>query len=136
VRPPFVVCLWQAFWPVALTYAAVLVAEVFFRAGSVGDALALLGGMIGVNGIELPATSLRLTVDLSLGLCVLLIAFFAPNVYQIMDNWSPALTKVRSSLRGIQLWHPNFRWALIGGVLLFAASLRFDQSAPFLYFQF
>jgi len=127
--------LWRALWPVVLTYLAVLVAEVFFRAGSVGDALALLAGMAGAHGSELPAASPHLAFNLLFGLSAGLIAFFAPNVYQIMDRWSPALTKVRSTLRGM-LWQPNFRWALIGGTLLFAASLRFDQSAPFLYFQF
>jgi D-alanyl-lipoteichoic acid acyltransferase DltB (MBOAT superfamily) len=133
---PLAVRLWRNVWRVALTYLAVLVAEVFFRAGSVNDALGLLSGMMGVNGAAWAVPSRWQFIELLLGLSVVLIAFCAPNVYQIMDQWSPALTKVRSTLRGMQLWQPNFRWALIGGTLLFAASLRLDQSAPFLYFQF
>ncbi len=41
-------------WAVALTYLAVLLAQVFFRADSIGDALRLLGGAFGRQGWELP----------------------------------------------------------------------------------
>ncbi len=135
--------LWLRFWPVAVTYLAVLVAEIFFRAASSGDAVALLAGMLGVNGggvwpafLTSNSDALRLADNLVLGLGLAVIAFFAPNVYQIMGRWSPALTKVRSTLRPSLQWQPTFRWAMVGGALLFLASLRFDQKAVFLYFQF
>jgi D-alanyl-lipoteichoic acid acyltransferase DltB (MBOAT superfamily) len=41
-------------WRVVLTYACVLLAQVFFRADSVRDAMGLLGGAFGHNGVELP----------------------------------------------------------------------------------
>jgi hypothetical protein len=41
-------------WAVGLTYLAVLLAQVFFRADSVPDALKLLGGAFGLRGSELP----------------------------------------------------------------------------------
>lgn len=41
-------------WPVVLTYASVLLAQIFFRAGSVSDALALIGGAFGAQGRDLP----------------------------------------------------------------------------------
>jgi|HubBroStandDraft_1064217.scaffolds.fasta_scaffold00034_41 alginate O-acetyltransferase complex protein AlgI len=135
--------LWMRFWPVAVTYLGVLVAEVFFRARSAGDALALLAGMSGANGVGArPAfftsnpDALRLADNLALGLGLAVIAFCAPNVYQIMGQWSPALTKVRSTLRPSLQWQPTLKWAMVGSVLLFLASLRFDQKAVFLYFQF
>jgi alginate O-acetyltransferase complex protein AlgI len=134
---------WSRFWPVAVTYLAVLVAEIFFRARSAGDALALLAGMLGVNGggvwpafFTSNSDALRLAHNLALGLGLAVIAFCAPNVYQIMGQWSPALTKVRSTLRVSLQWQPTFGWAMVGGLLLFLASLRFDQKAVFLYFQF
>ena len=143
-RPPALLGrLWMCFWPVAVTYLAVLLAEIFFRARSAGDALALLAGMTGANGIGVwpafftsNADALRLAHNLALGLGLAVIAFWAPNVYQIMGQWSPALTKVRSTLRPSWQWQPTFAWAMAGGVLLFLASLRFDQKAVFLYFQF
>jgi alginate O-acetyltransferase complex protein AlgI len=135
--------LWSRFWPVATTYLAVLVAEIFFRAASCGDALALLAGMSGGNGggvwpsyFTSNLDALRLADNLVLGLSLAVIAFWAPNVYQIMGQWSPALTKVRSTLRPSQQWQPTVRWAMVAGALLFLASLRFDQKAVFLYFQF
>ncbi len=42
---------------VLLTFVAVLVAQVFFRANSAGDALDMLGGMAGLHGIEPLAVS-------------------------------------------------------------------------------
>jgi hypothetical protein len=39
-----------------LTYTAVVCATVFFRAETVGSAITILKGMIGLNGISLPAT--------------------------------------------------------------------------------
>jgi hypothetical protein len=41
-------------WAVTLTYLAVLLAQVFFRAASVADAVGLLAGAFGLRGIELP----------------------------------------------------------------------------------
>ena len=41
-------------WAVALTYLSVLLAQVFFRADNVPDALRLLGGAFGGRGVELP----------------------------------------------------------------------------------
>jgi hypothetical protein len=83
------------------------------------------------NSVTLPLASNFLLV-----LFVAVIAFGAPNIYQIMDQWSPALTKVRSTVHKLLLWRPNWQWAVAGGVMLFWASLRFDHPARFLYFQF
>jgi alginate O-acetyltransferase complex protein AlgI len=41
-------------WRVVLTYLAVLLAQVFFRAASVADAIALLAGAVGLHGYDLP----------------------------------------------------------------------------------
>ncbi len=48
--------IWSNVWPVALTFLAVLVAQIFFRANSTADAMQLLAGMIGMNGTGLPLT--------------------------------------------------------------------------------
>ncbi len=44
-----------------LTFLAVLVAWVFFRAPNVGSSFAMLSGMLGLNGVSLPASLRRLT---------------------------------------------------------------------------
>jgi alginate O-acetyltransferase complex protein AlgI len=130
--------LWSGFWPVALTYLAVLVSQIFFRAASSGDAVALLAGMGGANGLGVGASvdQWRLAGNILLGLGLAVIAFCAPNAYQILGDRSPALTKVRGALPPAKQWQPTIRWAVACGLLLFFASLRFDQAAQFLYYQF
>ena len=166
---PWLRRMWSGFWPVALTYLAVLVTQIFFRADNTRDALALLAGMSGAHGSGFPlpfplnnvqylgaaqswfldhrifvigpreaynTLTLALATNLLIVLGLAVIAFGAPNVYQIMDKYSPALTKVHSTLKGALLWRPSLPWALLSGLLLFWASLRFDHAARFLYFQF
>ncbi len=82
------------------------------------------------NSLTLP-----LATNLAFGLGLAVIAFAAPNVYQIMGDRSPALTKVRPS-RIPLLWRPTLPWAVGIAVLLFFACQRFDHPARFLYFQF
>jgi alginate O-acetyltransferase complex protein AlgI len=42
-----------AVFSVLLTYSAVFLAQIFFRAASVGDALQVLGGMTGMHGVQI-----------------------------------------------------------------------------------
>jgi alginate O-acetyltransferase complex protein AlgI len=161
--------LWGSLWPVALTYLAVLVTQVFFRADSAGNALDLLAGMVGVHSsgfpLPIPLNDLQylgnaqhwvidhglvfvapreaynsLTIPLATNLMLVLglaaIAFAAPNVYQIMGDWSPALTKVKASPRWPLHWSPTLPWALGVAVMMFLACQHFDRPARFLYFQF
>ena len=91
---------------VLLTFVAVLVAQAFFRANGVGDAMLLVQGMIGMRGIE--ALDLAARVDglawgdawrmllghhMQLIYAVVLqgIAWFTPNAHQILGRYSPAL---------------------------------------------
>jgi len=41
-------------WRVVLTYASVLLAQVFFRSASVADALSMLAGAVGMHGYDFP----------------------------------------------------------------------------------
>jgi D-alanyl-lipoteichoic acid acyltransferase DltB (MBOAT superfamily) len=160
---------WGTFWRVAVTYVAVLVAQIFFRADSAHDALQLLAGTIGLHGSGLPLiiplgnvhylgvfkdllldnhivavglraayneSTLNLIHNLGLALGLAVIAFGAPNVYQLLDKWSPALAKVQPLRWPLLMWRPSLGWALLTGVLLFFAAQHFDHTARFLYFQF
>jgi hypothetical protein len=80
--------------------------------------------------------TLPLATNLLLALGLAVIAFGAPNVYQIMGAWSPALTKVHPSSWTRLRWQPTWFWAVGAGVVLFVASLRIHHAARFLYFQF
>lgn len=104
-----------------LTFLAVVIGWVFFRAHSVGDAWKVLQGMVGVNGAPFgkleyfPHGGVELIVLLGLWLWV----SFAPNTIQL----SKRLT-------------PNWKWALLISLLLTSAILFINRKAEFLYFQF
>ncbi len=99
-----------------ITFTAVVVGWVFFRATDLDSAIALLRGMAGLNGVSLPngiAVRLGPVWDLlaSLGFrtyltggadfiftwlwigCLLPIALIWPNTQQIMRNFEPALNE-------------------------------------------
>ncbi|RRJ31304.1 MBOAT family O-acyltransferase [Pandoraea apista] len=143
-------------WPshiasVALTFVAVLVAQAFFRANGVHDALSLLGGMVGLRGVEawpslsyLDGTSLgdgwRLLIGhhLQLAYVVVLlgIVWFTPNAHQILGRYSPALFKVQEAARRFMRWQPNPAWLSVTLALLFLCLVNLHKETRFLYFQF
>ena len=96
-----------------------------------GHGLIVVGSRDAYNAVTLP-----LVTNVLLGLGLGAIAFGAPNVYQIMGTWSPALTKVHPSSWVRWRWQPTWPWAIAAAVMVFVASLRFDRAARFLYFQF
>jgi len=155
---------------IALTYVAVLVAQIYFRANNVSDATDLVAGMFGLNGsglpIVIPANNLKylgsfgefftshglltvglreiynsvtlpLATNLATAVAFGVITFWAPNIYQILGDASPALTKVKPDAHWQWIvWKPSLFNAVLVGLLLFVASIYFDRAARFLYFQF
>jgi alginate O-acetyltransferase complex protein AlgI len=113
---------------VLVTYLAVLVGQVFFRADSTGDALTTLGGMLGFNGWATPDDA-----GLPLPYIDLAERFFIvwalPNSQTIMQ-WLSSHAAKASSLR------LNYATSLAAGLLLGCDMLMLPGSAVFLYFQF
>jgi hypothetical protein len=152
--------VWAVFsW--ALTFAAVCVAWVFFRATSFDKATTILHGMAGLDGVGLPA-SVGLLLGPLKGLLeqwgvtfylgggsrfietwqwVVIggfIAFGLPNTQQIMGRYEAALGAMagpRLAARW-QLWQPSRRWSLYIGAILLGSLLSLSRPAEFLYFQF
>jgi D-alanyl-lipoteichoic acid acyltransferase DltB (MBOAT superfamily) len=106
---------------VAVTFVAVLVAQTFFRAHGVGDAMLLLKGMAGLRGVEAleslshlqglaPGDAIRLAIghhmQLALVLLLLAIAWFTPNAHQILGRFSPAMFKVQEAPQAWMRWRP------------------------------
>jgi alginate O-acetyltransferase complex protein AlgI len=147
-----------------LTLLAVMVAWVFFRAGSFAGALAMLRGMSGADGIALPfhwqpalAPMIeRLPVALPLHFAPMqaysggnqiawvVVGFLAmwllPNTQEIMRRWEPAFEAV-SAPRGISArltWRPS----AVLGVAFAAVALAVTfvvlqgKAGEFIYFQF
>lgn len=136
-----------------VTFLAVIVAWVFFRAENTKTATAILGSMFGANGIALPAgletklaflkafgiqfTGLKNATDLPIvyaacGIALLLlIAWFTPNTQQWLGKYNP-ITIRQSEEKGIlswrdRLWH-KLQWQpnqfwAVTGAILAVASL-------------
>ena len=144
---------------IALTFLAVVVAWVFFRAPTLHGALSILHAMSGLNGVTLPdAIALRagtfanwLTAwgvvftpgggrDFMMTyvwvMALLPVVFLAPNTQQIMHRFSPALDQRADGDNSIFAWSPQWRWIVAMAFVLACGLLSLTQPTEFLYFQF
>jgi D-alanyl-lipoteichoic acid acyltransferase DltB (MBOAT superfamily) len=122
----------------ALTFFAVTVAWVFFRAADLPSAWAMLRAMAGANGVAgasvaagAPALGLEgfVTVAVLLG-----IAWFAPNTQELTGYRGPGAADAPPLGWG---WSPaSRRWAVAVGGLAGATVLCLTQVSEFIYFQF
>lgn len=145
-----------------LTFVAVVVGWVFFRAADLATAFNLLAGMAGFNGISLPnAIAARLGplsewltaagVEVYLGggsqfvkswlwlIGAGVIAFGFPNTQQWLSNFQPALDfqpEPRSPPWERGQWLPSSAWAVVIGVVSALGILALSEVSEFLYFQF
>ena len=145
---------------VALTFAAVNVAWVFFRAPDVETGRDILAGMFGAFGVGFPEglaarfPSLRALAE-QIGVAFYLgggrqfvmtyawiafagaVAFFAPNTQQLVARFRPALTGGISTeeIRRFVL-HFDWRWATGLGLVAAISVLSLSRPTEFLYFQF
>lgn len=150
------------FMPLAwfITFIAVVIGWVFFRAQSFDGALLMLRAMVGADGITLPAGILlhlnnwfALSDVIDIGaqsggglvfvktwlwiLALAAIALLMPNVSQLF-----AARLGEHTLKGVELnqhrlrWQPNMRWALLCAVLLLVSLSTLGQISEFLYFNF
>ena len=128
---------------VLLTFVAVVVAQIFFRADSTMDAFHMLHSMIGLSGVHgsaLPGEDPSKWMSHSLQLIGgFLIVWFLPNTQQILARFKPALHLTPWDLQSTPkrlLWRPTLTWAA-GLSCLFMLSLIYLQNpSTFLYFQF
>jgi hypothetical protein len=148
-----------------VTYIAVCIAWVFFRAESIAAAQNMLWAMLGGNGFDdlraimepwwdismlrwedialdyvagakRPAWSSELTLFVT---CAV-VTWCLPNIYQIFGSRSKAIDTYQQLSKWSWLrWSPNLAWALISA-LAFTASLiplfSYENPSRFLYFQF
>ena len=140
-----------------VTFLAVIVAWVFFRAPDMSTALSVLRGMIGLNGIELPrgwgqkygalaqwlqSSGVEFTAvvtpdwlpQIGWTALTLAIALLCLNTQQIMAAFEPALDMKTTNAKGV--WRPSASWALATSVGFVACLLSLNQVSEFLYFQF
>ena len=146
-------------WPSVLTFLAVMLAWIFFRAPDVSTAWDIAGTLVGANGVSLPrglashATSLaqwgmhpafdgiRWIELAGPGLPVLLgamlLAFRAPNTQEIFFLYEPAIERIfQTTGRWSFIWQPTRRWSVGFAVLFVACIFGMNRVTEFLYFQF
>jgi len=119
-------------WKVPLTFLAINVGWIFFRANSLGDAFEMLAAMIGLH----PAVPSPLQPPWRLLAISFAIAWLMPNSQQIMADFHPALTKVEPFWSNRVSWRPNFLWAVVISGLFVVCTTQIDNPTRFLYFQF
>lgn len=133
----------RPFW-VLLTFLAVTVAWVFFRAADFGSAMAVLTGMAGLGGLGLPVLTLDgagLAALAPAGLVALLaaIVWLLPNSHQFMALYQPALHMPRPlPRRGLAAlrWRPTPAWVIVILALWAYGLSRLEVVQAFVYFQF
>jgi alginate O-acetyltransferase complex protein AlgI len=149
-----------------VTFIAVVISWVFFKANSFETATSILKSMFGFNGIDFPEFLesylgfLRnvgigfsgFTVNVGISqkyatfgiLLLLLIVWFTPNTQQWMGKYNPALTEPvqhyqsdwQQKFWGYLSWKPNKIWTVIIASLTSLSLLCFSRVSEFLYFQF
>jgi len=144
---------------VTLTFVAVVVGWVFFRAQSVDGAFAMLRAMSGLNGVTVPDVSVlresvagsllaRVGVVFTPGgardlvmtyawiVALLPIVFLAPNTQQILARFQPALDAVREAAGTRLAWSARTWQAVVMAIVLACGLLSLTRPSEFLYFQF
>ena len=122
----------------ALTFLAVVVGWVFFRAADINTAAAMLHAMVGANGLGTSASSTESARALLVVAAMLLVAWFSPNTHELVGyegpdgraEYRPAIEETRKT------WQPTMHWALLIGCLTGISIMSLSKVSEFLYFQF
>jgi alginate O-acetyltransferase complex protein AlgI len=116
-----------------VTFVAVMVGWVFFRAADVGTALRMLTALFGVAG-GAPAAFGDTHRALVLATALLILARFAPSTQESTGYRGPFDAEPGSAPR--IRWRASPAWAVAVGAALAIALMSLSQVSEFLYFQF
>ena len=120
---------------ILLTYLAVLLGAIVFRAPTLGAAWHLLASMLGANGVAV-AIDAHAARDILMLAALYLIVWGAPNTQQIMRAWEPALGRIQPGPLPRLVWQPTLNWAMAIGCAATLGLLAIGGTGEFLYFQF
>ena len=142
-----------------LTFVAVVVAWVVFRAENIDMAISVLHGMAGLNGVVLNGawqakfgvlgeslgaagvvfgelTSLESVKALRWMLPLVIACWVLPNTQEIMAKFKPALDFHAGTTTSRIAWQPSLAWGVGIGVIAALSVLLITRKSEFLYFQF
>jgi len=152
------------FFSWCLTFCAVMMAWVPFRAKDFDSTVIIWKGMVGVSGFTLPEGfngklgyigewlirhNVRFVgifdgiaplkvIDILWFVLLIICTFLMPNTHQFMRRYRPVLDSkivLRNMNTGMS-WRPTFGWAICISFLLVYAILGLVRPSEFLYFQF
>ncbi len=128
---------------IGLTYLGVVLAQVFFRSASVHTALAMIHGMLGLDGLSYHGDPTLLSDwetskyrNPLIFFCMFAVVWFMPNSLQILDKYEPTLSKILPSSLITFEWRPTIAWGVAVGVLATVTLLAATGMTEFLYFRF
>ncbi len=121
-----------------LTFLAVVVGWVFFRAESLTAALALLEGMAGLHGITKADPYYFGAPQLKGLLIMFVVAWGLPNAQQLLHRFKPVIQTYPDEFAGLSRWSwkPTPAWAMLTAALFVAAAVNLTRVSEFLYYQF
>jgi alginate O-acetyltransferase complex protein AlgI len=119
---------------VALTFVAVVMAQVFFRSASTRDALQVVASLFGHHGVGFGELRTQPS-HAFLFLFALPVIWLFPNTQEILSQVSSVRPNIFGSSTLIN-WRPNWVWAGSLGLLLVAVLWYMTDTSSFLYFQF
>jgi len=134
----------------AVTFLAVVVAWVFFRAENVEAAKTLLVAMTGANGLTSNLARIHMSSAWFTIVPMLFVVWFLPNTHQMLARFEPTLEYAEGKMPptsgwrfpfrrkdgGALLWTPRLAWALGVTALLVASVLGLSRITEFIYWQF
>lgn len=144
-----------------LTFVCVAFSMVIFRSTSLDSAANILGGMIGLNGIEIPlpiyqrlphifdafqvtggmANFVNVKSVLVWTVWLAPIVFLVPNTLQVMERYKPTVDVLpqasNNALFGLNLnWRASLGWAILVAAVGWIAVQNIGGYSEFLYWQF
>jgi len=125
-----------------LTFLAIVMAWVFFRARDLNTAGDMIKSMLGLNGFSLPSHSTSPcdpAITLAADLILLLITWTAPNTQELMHYTGPQYANTRQAVQGSEnqkVWRPSLAWGLYIGSLFALSLMMLSRVSEFIYFQF
>jgi D-alanyl-lipoteichoic acid acyltransferase DltB (MBOAT superfamily) len=146
-----------AWWAAPLTFLAVMLGWVVFRAPDLATAGDIIGALAGGNGVSLPRGMQTLAAPLAQlglqpgfgglrwitldgpGLAALLaaavLAFAAPNTQEIFCHYRPCIERIFRAGPG-RAWRPSRGWSMALATLFICCVFNMNRVSEFLYFQF
>lgn len=122
-----------------LTFLAVVIAWVFFRAETLDGALQMLNAMMAIGG---EGEEILGRASVLKGFCAVFllcaIVWLSPNTQQIMANYNPTISSFETFSHRLFLWRPNKCNAIIAAIITIYTliTMLLSRQSEFLYFQF